>query len=235
MEPTKEIIWADVRFLSLCNNGKNLFRGLYKASGVSSVEAQMLQAPVDEADEKGLLSVIVWAPGFSDEDGEVATAETIGKFQRAAVETGDLALDILHNEQPVDISQASIVENWIVKDGDKSMDGVLYNGKEIKPGSLTGAWAATVHLKTPEMRELFRDGEISMGGGYKKRSLAKASHTLDMASMRKFIRKALRLQDGGDFSFSIHLPKQGEVDFNGSTVKPSFYVSINGDLSQTPE
>lgn len=184
----KKIEWAKVRFLSLCLDGKNQLKGLYKAKD----EGRVFVRPLAKADgEQGLLAVCVYPPdtaGIVDEEGEVASAEVIRQFAHDAMANG-IELDIYHNGEPIPRDQAAIVESFIIQPGDPRFDGMPGPNGVVNADQLAGGWGAVIHLKTEEMREQWRDGAISMGGEYMTKEvetepMQKASKASLLASFR---------------------------------------------------
>lgn len=146
-----------IDFLSLCHTGANNLSVVYKSQDKTRV---VLKA----SEDKGEITALVYVPEVRDKQGEIASAPVIKDMAYGFAKNGQ-QIDILHNEEPVDVSRAFVAENFIVQKGDPRFQGWKdLDGNQIDP---TGAWGVVIKVEDPALRALYRDGKwagISMGG-----------------------------------------------------------------------
>lgn len=145
------IVKAEVRRLSLCRQGKNGLRTLYKADG--SLQLDLLCKAVDE----GTLLSVMYAPEKPDADGHVADAGVVRQMLHSLMRSG-AELDIEHDGKPLAKSQAYVAEAFTIQKGDpRFADWKRYDGSPA--GDLTGAAAVQINIDDPELRASRRRGE----------------------------------------------------------------------------
>ena len=145
------IVKAEVKRLSLCRQGKNGLRTLYKSDG--SLRLDTLCKSVDE----GTLLAVVYAPERADADGHVADGEVVRQMLHTLMRNG-AELDIEHDGKVLSKAQAFVAEAFTVQKSDpRFADWRDYNGQPA--GDLTGAAAVQIQIDDPELRAARRRGE----------------------------------------------------------------------------
>jgi hypothetical protein len=152
--------------LALCRRGKNGFGVLYKSADLDSSSPNFsIEMLCKGMDEQGLLTAVVYAPNRADADGHQASNEVIRKAAHEALKNG-LDLNLEHEGEDLDRSDAFVAESFIVQKGDKRFADLKdYDGKPV--GDLEGAWAVLVQVENEQLRAKYRKGEwqgISLEG-----------------------------------------------------------------------
>ena len=150
---------ARIKFLSLCPKGANKMRTILKDDG--AFEVRLLSKGMDD---NGELNAIVYAPEFTDSQGDFASASVIKDMAYAAARDG-VEIDVRHDGKGVGSKRAFVAENFIVQKGDTRFEDLKdYAGK---PVDATGAWGVVIKIEDPELRKLYQEGGwkgISMAG-----------------------------------------------------------------------
>jgi len=158
----RRIIKANIRFLSLCERGKNNLATIYKGDGQDGFGGELLVKGFDE--ETGELTAVVYAPEKEDLEGDIASSEVIKDAMYAAMRDG-IAIDLKHDFRPLDSSKAFIAQTFLVQKGDpRFADTKDYSGT---PVDVTGAWGVILKIEDPDLRAKYREGKwggVSMGG-----------------------------------------------------------------------
>lgn len=142
---------AEVKRLSLCKEGKNGLRTLYKADGTLQLDA--LVKSIDE----GTLLAVMYAPERPDADGHVADSVVVRQMLHTLMRNG-AELDIEHDGKVLAKSAAYVAEAFTIQKGDARFADWL--GTDGKPaGDLTGAAAVQINIDDPELRASRRRGE----------------------------------------------------------------------------
>jgi len=165
----REILDADIRFISLCPRGKNGFMTLFKAD-TAEVHFVGLTKELPDFDEKGELLAVVWAPNIPDSDGDFASADVIEKMAHSYMKNA-AKVDIVHDCQELSKDAAHVTESFIIQKSDERfLDWPGYDGS---PMDVTGGWAVKMQINSPELRKAYRDGEwqgVSLYGPAKVRT-----------------------------------------------------------------
>jgi hypothetical protein len=158
----REILDADILFISLCPAGKNGLATLYKADG--HAEFQGLTKALDDFDERGQLVACVWAPDKADSEGDFARVEAIEKMAHSFLRNAG-KVDLLHDCKALGADAAFVAESFIIQKGDPRFDGMTdYDGEVV---DVTGGWGVVMQINDPALRKAYRDGEwagVSMYG-----------------------------------------------------------------------
>jgi hypothetical protein len=145
------IVRAEVKRLSLCKQGKNGLRTLYKADGTFQ-----LATLCKSVDEGSLLSVM-YAPELPDDDGHVADPAVVRQMLHTLMRNG-AELDIEHDGKVLAKSAAYVAEAFTVQRGDpRFADWKRYDGTPA--GDLTGAAAVQINIDDPALRASRLRGE----------------------------------------------------------------------------
>lgn len=142
-----------IGFISLVRKGANKRKFIYKSSDKTpAFEADIEIAKYDN--EQGIVYGVVYAPGEIDTHGHQASKNEIKKAAHAfIIKSNAKNVDIEHSYKP---EEAYVAESWIVEKGDPKL-----------PDAPAGSWAVGVQLKSDELRNLAKSGEIqglSMAG-----------------------------------------------------------------------
>lgn len=166
-EKKRRIVAAAPRFLSLCLEGKNGIKGLYKGSGTEG-PLSVDFGHKNQDMEKGLLTAVVYAPGILDEDNEFAEKEVIEAAAHHFLRYGE-GVDIYHDGEALPPESASVVESFIIQEGDPRFEDIEGpHGKRLTSKDLAGGWGVVIKIDDPELRQKYREegwAGISMGGG----------------------------------------------------------------------
>jgi len=164
---------AEVKRLSLCKEGKNGLRTLYKADGTLQLDA--LVKSVDE----GTLLAVMYAPERPDADGHVADPLVVRQMLHTLMRNG-AELDIEHDGKVLAKSQAYVAEAFTVQAGDSRFaDWRTSDG--IPAGDLTGAAAVQINIDDPALRASRVRGEwdgislFGVGEGVPEQVITKAT------------------------------------------------------------
>lgn len=155
MEPLREIIDADISFISLVKAGANQKIVIWKSAkqpGNLTLQKEIKILKTD--DEKQMVFGIVYSPGEVDTDGDFATAAAIEK----------MAYNFMKNARTTNVDQQHdfvadegfVAESWITKSGDP-----LFGDQPV------GSWAVGIKVENQETWALVKSGEIqglSMAG-----------------------------------------------------------------------
>lgn len=190
----REILEADILFLSLCPRGKNGFVTIYKAD-TSHVEFSGLTKALDGFDEKGRLAAVVWVPNRRDADGDFASAATVEKMAHSFLKNG-AQLDMIHDCKSLPKEAVFVAESFIIQKGDERFSGVTdYAGAPVDP---TGGWGVILQINDPNLRKAYREGEwegVSMYGPGKVRHV----EAIDKARVEA-IRKVITTKETEDMT-----------------------------------
>lgn len=144
----KKIKWANIDFISLCPQGKNGLKVLYKEDG--HFEAQVAIKKATEFEKNGEIIAAIYLPNQVDlDDHFVEDAEAIRSMAYSHARNGG-QLDLRHNEKPLSKEQAYVAESFIIQKGDPRFDG-LTDDKGNKVDA-TGGWGAVIKLEDPELK-----------------------------------------------------------------------------------
>jgi len=158
----REILDANILFISLCPRGKTGLATLYKADG--HAEFQGLTKALDNFDERGQLVACVWAPDKADAEGDFARPEVIEKMAHSFLRNAG-KVDVLHDCKALGTDAAYVAESFIIQKGDQRFAGMVdYAGK---PVDVTGGWGIVMQINDPALRKAYRDGDwagVSMYG-----------------------------------------------------------------------
>ena len=155
MEPLREIVDADISFISLVKAGANQKVVIWKSAkqpGELTLQKEIKILKTDE--EKQMVYGIVYSPGEVDTDGDFASAEAIEK----------MAYNFMKNARTTNVDQQHdfvadegfVAESWITKSGDP-----LFADQPV------GSWAVGIKVENQETWGLVKSGEIqglSMAG-----------------------------------------------------------------------
>jgi hypothetical protein len=174
----REILDANILFISLCPLGKNGFATLYKAE-TEHAEFTGLTKALDNFDEKGQLAAVVWAPDRRDSEGDFASAATVEKMAHSFLRNG-AEIDLMHDCKPLNAEDVYVAESFIIQKGDPRFANVEnYDGNVV---DVTGGWGVIMQINSPELRKAYREGEwagVSMYGPAKVREV----ETVDKAKV----------------------------------------------------
>lgn len=226
--PRVRIKRAEVKRLSLCKEGKNGLRTLYKADGTLQLDA--LVKSVDE----GTLLAVMYAPERPDADGHVADPAVVRQMLHTLMRNG-AELDIEHDGKVLAKSQAYVAEAFTVQKGDprfadwKSTDGA-------PAGDLTGAAAVQINIDDPALRASRLRGEwdgislFGVGEGVPEQVITKAaSQPEDQMTPEQL--KAL--QDS--FTAGLASLQTALVKSIGEAVKPAETPAVQPAATPAPE
>jgi hypothetical protein len=160
----KEIVKAEIKFVSLCKRGKNRLSTLYKSDG-SPIQAEtLILKATPESMEKGELTALVYVPHKLDADKEWA-GEAVVKAMAYSHAEHDFAIDMEHDGKSLSKADILVVESFLVQKGDPRFQDVTdLDGQKV---DATGAWAQVYKLKNESLRALYKSGGwdgVSMGG-----------------------------------------------------------------------
>jgi len=155
MEPKREILDADITFISLVKAGANQKVVIWKATkqpGELTLNKTFKILKTD--DEKQMVFGIVYSPGEVDTDGDFATAEAIEKMAYKFMKNG--RTNNVDQQHDFVADEGFVAESWITKSGDP-----LFGDEP------TGSWAVGIKIENAETWALIKSGEIkglSMAG-----------------------------------------------------------------------
>jgi len=172
-----ELTDLQVSFISLCKKGKNGFQTLYKEED-GTVELPMLMK-ADGIDEKGELTVCVYAPEKPDSESHWASAEEIKKALYKASKEG-VNIDIQHDGHPLGRDKIYSAERFVIQKGDPRFSSMKdYKGN---PVDVTGGWGEIFKVESEELRKECKSGKwngVSLFGKAKTRVPASAKKSED--------------------------------------------------------
>lgn len=181
---------AEVKRLSLCRQGKNGLRTLYKADG--SLQLDALVKAVDE----GTLLAVMYRPERPDEDGHVADAEVCRQMLHSLMRNG-AELDIEHDGKVLSKAQAYVAEAFTIQKSDPRFAGWKhYDGTDA--GDLTGAVAVQINIDDPALRASRVKGDwdgislFGVGEGVPEQTITKSTPQDDPNPMTPEQLKALQ-------------------------------------------
>lgn len=190
---TREILEADIRFISLCPRGKNGFATLFKAETAMAHFEGMAKAHGDIM-EKGELLAVVWAPNIADSDGDFSTPAAVEQIAHSYMKNA-AKVDLIHDCEALDKKAAYVTESFIVQPGDERFE--QWPGYDGEPVDVTGGWAVKMQIDDPALRAAYRDGEwngVSMYGPAKVRTNAAKAEKIKtvLAEKNEHLMQALR-------------------------------------------
>lgn len=155
---------AKIRFLSLCERGKNLFPVIFKSD--DSFELQTLVKD-DDLEARGELTAVVYAPEVRDAEGDIASPDVIKQmaydFMKDTREgTG---IDIRHNEKALPKEQAYVAESFIIQKNDPRFS--RFKNAKGENIDVSDGWGVVLKIEDKELKEKYKTGQwkgISMGG-----------------------------------------------------------------------
>jgi hypothetical protein len=166
----REILEANILFLSLCPRGKNGFATIFKSESEQAEFTGLTKALAD-FDERGQLAAVVWTPDRRDSEGDFASAETVEKMAHSFLKNG-AAIDLTHDCKPLDKEAVFVAESFIIQKDDPRFANVEdYDGNVV---DATGGWGVIMQINDPELRKAYREGEwagVSMYGPAKVREV----------------------------------------------------------------
>ena len=155
MEPLREILDADITFISLVKAGANQKTIIWKSAGhpdkpTLSKTIQIMK--ID--DDKQIVYGIVYSPNEVDTDGDFASAEAIEKIAYKFMKNAHTPnVDQQHD---FDSDEGFVAESWLTKSGDP-----LFSADPA------GSWAVGIKVENEDTWALVKSGEIkglSMAG-----------------------------------------------------------------------
>lgn len=155
MEPLREIVDADISFISLVKAGANQKVVIWKSAaqpGELTLQKEIIILKTD--DEKQMVYGIVYSPGEVDTDGDFATAAAIEKMAYKFMKNGKTPNVDQQHDFVAD--EGFVAESWITKSGDP-----LFADQPV------GSWAVGIKVENQETWGLVKSGEIqglSMAG-----------------------------------------------------------------------
>jgi len=155
MEPLREIVDADISFISLVKAGANQKVVIWKSAaqpGELTLQKEIIILKTD--DEKQMVYGIVYSPGEVDTDGDFATAAAIEKMAYKFMKNGKTPNVDQQHDFVAD--EGFVAESWITKSGDP-----LFADQPV------GSWAVGIKVENQETWALVKSGEIkglSMAG-----------------------------------------------------------------------
>jgi len=165
----REILDANILFLSLCPKGKNGFATLYKSAD-ETVEFRGVTVELSKFDERGLLAAVVWAPGIEDADGDFASGDVVEKMAHSFMKNG-AKIDTKHDMSPLEPDAVHVAESFIIQKGDPRFSDVKHKGVAV---DVTGGWGTIIQVNDAELRKSYRSGDwagVSMFGPAKVRKV----------------------------------------------------------------
>jgi len=155
MEPLREILDADITFISLVKAGANQKTIIWKSADHPNKPTLTKTVKILKIDDdKHIVYGIVYSPGEVDTDGDFANDEAIEKiaykFMKNA-KTGNV-----DQQHDFNSDEGFIAESWITKSGDP-----LFSDNP------TGSWAVGIKIEYDDTWSLVKSGEIqglSMAG-----------------------------------------------------------------------
>jgi len=165
----REILDANILFLSLCPKGANGFATLYKAD-TGNVELTPVIVELEKFDELGQLAAVVYAPDLPDQHDDFASASAIKKMAHTFIRNG-AKLDLVHSLKELPKDAVYVAESFIIQKGDPRFASVEHKGESK---DVTGGWGTIIQINDAELRKAYRNGEwagMSMYGPAKVRNV----------------------------------------------------------------
>jgi hypothetical protein len=188
----RRITKADIKFVSLCAQGKNGMSVIYKSDG--TVEIQTLT----KMNDKGELTAVVWPPNREDSEGDFIDNMDVIKDMAHSHARNGFKLDIHHDGKALSPEDVYVAENFIIQKGDaRFQDWKDYQGKTIP--DLAGGWAQIYRIENKNIRKAFRKGlwnGVSLFGPATveivDKSATQTIKTMDEQELAKAIRNAFK-------------------------------------------
>lgn len=190
---TREILEADIRFISLCPRGKNGFATLFKAE-TAMAHFEGLSKAQGDIMEKGELLAVVWAPNIADSDGDFSSPEAVEQIAHSYMKNA-AKVDLIHDCEALPKDAAYVTESFIIQADDERF--AQWPGYDGEPADVTGGWAVKMQIDDPTLRAAYRDGEwngVSMYGPAKVRTNAAKAEKIKtvLAEKNEHLMQALR-------------------------------------------
>lgn len=149
----RKIKRAVCKRIALCKQGKNGFTTLYKSDKTHETAA-LVKADMDE----GKLLVVVAAPGFMDDDGDVfESLEVVEDMAHTHISEG-AEIDLEHDGKVLTSDQARLVESFMIQPTDERFaEWPMYDGS-VADLRETGGWAQQYQIDDPEIRADYAAG-----------------------------------------------------------------------------
>jgi len=236
MENTKKpakILAADIKFISLCFEGKNLIRGIYKSKGEDQ-KVSVLRSSRDLGE--GRLLTVLYPPNKFDEDLEWADESGIQTMINSFAKNGG-KIDVDHDGNAID---AHLVESFTIQATDTRFDEFTDDeGNELSAESLAGGWAGIIQIDDDEYKDRYANGDWA-GASIAGEAVLTEDIVLEKAKvsgLKKLMSRLLKpftkdQETNGlrGLNMTIDLANPGDVDYLGNPKKDSFYISLNGEL-----
>lgn len=180
----REILDADILFVSLCQTGKNGLSTIYKAEG-EGVELKGLTKALPDFDERGLIAACVWAPGRECVEGDFAGTVAIEKMAHRFMRNAG-QIDMQHDMKALPKEAAYIAETFIIQKSDPRFEGMKYNGETV---NVDGGWGMMIQVDDTALRKAYREGEWDGVSMFGKATVRQVQTETDKAEKASALRK----------------------------------------------